>query len=257
MFAVSERSPVRPCSSPFCARSRVPLFPFLSRDHPHCFTSWNSSSNNSSLVSGTASKAGDAEHGSEGGALDLGFRADGWPRNTSARDAQQHPPRNVDCSPWQNRHRQEFAPAPSHAAGHRGRIAGSSYFDIHGELTPFILRTINARERAEHRHLSDKLIVVSPGDPEMSVGLNPLEDADDFVRVAEFSQILRERWALDHFRRSHGGTSAEFAVCSRRERSHAARTVAPAHPFGIPRGVHEEGLECAKSGTTSNSVSIH
>jgi hypothetical protein len=76
---------------------------------------------------------------------------------------------------------------------------GCLVLDIHGELTPFLLRTINARERAEHRHLSDKLIVVSPGDPEMSVGLNPLEHADDFVRVAEFSQILRERWALDHF----------------------------------------------------------
>ncbi len=76
---------------------------------------------------------------------------------------------------------------------------GFLVLDVHGELTPFILRTINARERAEHRHLSDKLIVVSPGDPEMSVGLNPLEHADDFVRVAEFSQILRERWALDHF----------------------------------------------------------
>ena len=76
---------------------------------------------------------------------------------------------------------------------------GFLVLDIHGELTPFILRTINARERAEHRHLSDQLIVVSPGDREMSVGLNPLEGADDFVRVAEFSQILRERWALDHF----------------------------------------------------------
>lgn len=80
-------------------------------------------------------------------------------------------------------------------AGDRGFLV----LDIHGELTPFILRTINARERTEHRHLSDKLIVVSPGDREMSVGLNPLEGADDFVRVAEFSQILRERWALDHF----------------------------------------------------------
>jgi len=76
---------------------------------------------------------------------------------------------------------------------------GFLVLDIHGELTPFILRTVNARERAERRHLSDKLIVVSPGDREMSVGLNPLEGADDFVRVAEFSQILRERWALDHF----------------------------------------------------------
>lgn len=76
---------------------------------------------------------------------------------------------------------------------------GFLVLDIHGELTPFIFRTINARERAERRHLSDKLILVSPGDREMSVGLNPLENADDFVRVAEFSQILRERWALDHF----------------------------------------------------------
>jgi len=76
---------------------------------------------------------------------------------------------------------------------------GFLVLDIHGELTPFILRTINARERAEHRHLSDKLFVVSPGDQQISVGLNPLEGADDFVRVAEFSQILRERWALDHF----------------------------------------------------------
>ena len=76
---------------------------------------------------------------------------------------------------------------------------GFLVLDIHGELTPFILRTINARERAERRHLSGKLIVVSAGDREMSIGLNPLEGADDFVRVAEFSQILRERWALDHF----------------------------------------------------------
>jgi hypothetical protein len=76
---------------------------------------------------------------------------------------------------------------------------GFLVLDIHGELAPFILRTINARERTEHRHLSDKLILVSPGDPEMSVGLNPLERADDFVRVAECSQILRERWSLDHF----------------------------------------------------------
>jgi hypothetical protein len=76
---------------------------------------------------------------------------------------------------------------------------GFLVLDIHGELTPFVMRTISVREQREGRHLSDKLILVSPGDPEMSVGLNPLEHADDFVRIAEFSQILRERWALDHF----------------------------------------------------------
>jgi len=81
-------------------------------------------------------------------------------------------------------------------------IAASRGFlclDIHGELTPFVMRTINARERGERRHLSDRLVLVAPADREMSVGLNPLEHADDFVRVAEFSQILRQRWSLDHF----------------------------------------------------------
>jgi hypothetical protein len=76
---------------------------------------------------------------------------------------------------------------------------GFLYFDLHGDATPFLLRTINARERRERRHLSDKLVVVSPADRELSVGLNPLEHAEDFVRIAEFTQVLRQRWSLDHF----------------------------------------------------------
>lgn len=77
---------------------------------------------------------------------------------------------------------------------------GFVYFDLHGDATPFLLRSINARERRLRRHLSDKLVVVAPGDPELSVGLNPLEHAsEDFVRVAEFAEILRERWRLSHF----------------------------------------------------------
>jgi len=80
-------------------------------------------------------------------------------------------------------------------AANRGLLC----LDLHGELTPFVLRTINARERRERRHLSDRLVLVAPADREMSVGLNPLEHADDFVRVTEFSQILRQRWSLDHF----------------------------------------------------------
>ena len=77
---------------------------------------------------------------------------------------------------------------------------GFIVFDLHGEITPWAIRTVNARERKERRHLSDKLIVISPSDPEMSVGWNPLEQTSpDFVRIAEFAQVLRARWGLDHF----------------------------------------------------------
>jgi len=134
----------------------------------------------------------------EGGVLDLGFRvADGratrWHETLSNTRRAMHVAVLGKTGTGKSsllRHLMQ-----QDIAADRGFLA----LDIHGELTPFILRTINARERREHRHLSDKLILVSPGDREMSVGLNPLEGADDFVRVAEFSQILRERWALDHF----------------------------------------------------------
>jgi Helicase HerA, central domain len=78
---------------------------------------------------------------------------------------------------------------------------GFLYFDLHGDATPFLLRTINARERRERRHLSDKLILLEPADPYVSVGLNPLEQGSspDFIRVAEFAEVLKQRWALDRF----------------------------------------------------------
>ena len=41
---------------------------------------------------------------------------------------------------------------------------GFVYFDLHGDATPFILqRAIAAQEWKQHEHLSDKLIVISPG----------------------------------------------------------------------------------------------
>jgi len=78
---------------------------------------------------------------------------------------------------------------------------GFAYFDLHGDATPDLLRTINARERRLRRHLSHKLILIEPADPIVSVGLNPLESesATDFVRISEFAQVLKQRWALDHF----------------------------------------------------------
>jgi hypothetical protein len=77
---------------------------------------------------------------------------------------------------------------------------GFVYFDLHGDATPFLLSAIAAREWKQQTHLSDRLIVISPADREMSVGLNPLEDAEpDFVRIAEFAEVLKQRWSLDHF----------------------------------------------------------
>jgi len=77
---------------------------------------------------------------------------------------------------------------------------GFVYFDLHGDATPFLLRAIAAQEWKQQEDLSDRLIVISPADTEMSIGLNPLEDAEpDFVRIAEFAEVLKQRWGLDHF----------------------------------------------------------
>jgi DNA helicase HerA-like ATPase len=76
---------------------------------------------------------------------------------------------------------------------------GFVYFDVHGDATPFLLRTIAAREKQLRRHLSDKLVVIEPADPVVSVGLNPLEqESPDFVRIAEIAEVLRVRWHLDY-----------------------------------------------------------
>ena len=77
---------------------------------------------------------------------------------------------------------------------------GFLYFDLHGDTTPFLLRSINSRERQERRHLSDKLVIIEPADQMVSAGLNPLEaEATEFVRIAEVAQLLKERWHLDSF----------------------------------------------------------
>ena len=77
---------------------------------------------------------------------------------------------------------------------------GFIYFDLHGDATPFLLRTIATREASLEEQLHEKLVVIAPADREYSVGLNPLEQAEtSFVRITEFSQILKRRWGLDHF----------------------------------------------------------
>lgn len=76
---------------------------------------------------------------------------------------------------------------------------GFLYFDLHGDATPDLLRTVNARERHRHEHLDHKVILIDPADPIVSVVLNSLErdGAPDFVRIAELAEAMTLRWGLD------------------------------------------------------------
>lgn len=77
---------------------------------------------------------------------------------------------------------------------------GFMYFDLHGDATPFLLRTIANHEAKLQQQLHERLILVAPADREFSVGLNPLEQEEvSLVRITEFSQILKQRWGLEHF----------------------------------------------------------
>jgi len=74
-------------------------------------------------------------------------------------------------------------------------------FDFHGDTTPYLLRRIALEETRRRTDLSTKLIVIDPGDPEWSVGLNVLEHRPGeqiFVQLSEFADILKRRWGLDH-----------------------------------------------------------
>jgi len=81
-----------------------------------------------------------------------------------------------------------------------GAGRGFLYFDLHGDATDFIVSCVAEQESILGRDLSDRLVVIKPSDPEFSVGMNPLEyenQAVRFVQIAEFAQVLRERWHLD------------------------------------------------------------
>lgn len=90
-----------------------------------------------------------------------------------------------------------------HLAGQDIRSrCGFVFFDLHGDATPMLLRLIAEEERHSGADLSERLIVIEPADLERSVGLNVLEqhkDQHSFVQIAEFAQILKQRWHLDSF----------------------------------------------------------
>lgn len=135
----------------------------------------------------------------EGGSLDLGFRAiDGEVSRRHVTLGNSRRAMHIAVLGKTGSGKSSFLRhlAAQDIAADRGFL----YFDLHGDTTPFLLGRINERERQEHRHLSDRLILIEPGDPNVSVGLNPLEgSATDYVRTAELAQLLRDRWHLDTF----------------------------------------------------------
>ena len=73
-------------------------------------------------------------------------------------------------------------------------------FDFHGDTAPRLLAAINAKERRLHTHLDQRLVIIDPADPIVSVGFNPLEqESPDFVRTSEFAEIFKRRWGLEAF----------------------------------------------------------
>lgn len=79
---------------------------------------------------------------------------------------------------------------------------GFLFFDLHGDATSTLLQLLAQHEQATRQDLSTRVVVIEPGDPEFSVGLNVLEAAaaqHSFVQIAEFAGILKQRWHLDSF----------------------------------------------------------
>jgi hypothetical protein len=89
-----------------------------------------------------------------------------------------------------------------HLAGQDIRAdRGFLSMDLHGDTTPFLLKLIAQEEVRRRADLSTKLIIIEPADPEFSIGLNVLERRPGeqmFVQLAEFAEILKSRWHLDH-----------------------------------------------------------
>src|ERR1019366_8134843 len=54
---------------------------------------------------------------------------------------------------------------------------GFLFFDLHGDATATLLQLLAQKEQAARQDLSARIIIIEPGDPEFSVGLNVLEPA--------------------------------------------------------------------------------
>ncbi len=79
---------------------------------------------------------------------------------------------------------------------------GLVWFENHRDGVDALLRLFATEERRLRRDLSENLIIVDPADRECAVGLNILErgaESQSFVQIAEFAQVLKQRWHLEAF----------------------------------------------------------
>src|SRR5689334_972875 len=77
---------------------------------------------------------------------------------------------------------------------------GFVLFDVHGDLTPYVLQAVRNQERKTGQDLSKKLIIIDPSDPESSCGFNVLEGRGEqniYRLISEFTHILQNRWGQE------------------------------------------------------------
>lgn len=77
---------------------------------------------------------------------------------------------------------------------------GLVIFDIHGDLTPYVLSVIAEQEQKTKEDLSERVIVIDPSDEEYSCGLNLLEQQPNqnvYRLISEFTDILQKRWGQE------------------------------------------------------------
>lgn len=76
---------------------------------------------------------------------------------------------------------------------------GLAVTDFHGDLTDFVLATVSDKEKKVRQDLSEKLIIIDPGDLEYSVGLNVIQHINQqqvFIQAAECAAILEKHWNI-------------------------------------------------------------
>lgn len=78
---------------------------------------------------------------------------------------------------------------------------GFVWIDHHGDSIPFLLQHIRSEEERRGTELQERVILIEPSDLLFSIGLNLLESTgqSNFVLIAEFARILKQRWGLEHF----------------------------------------------------------
>lgn len=79
---------------------------------------------------------------------------------------------------------------------------GLVHIDLHGETTAYMLSLLASEEQRRGVDLSERVIVLEPGDAQWAVGINVLEagsERERYLQMSEVATILKQRWHLDSF----------------------------------------------------------